>query len=1477
MTSNLNQRGGAGASLGGALGESNREGEGWTLVVSRRQRKKAGHPPRVSAGGAVRGKQTAGNASYGRFEILGDQREVDSCDEDRGYTHARKSVETEKWQTVTRKYKRTRDGMETRRASKVHGQRRTKTPIPARPSVHQIRSRVGKDATERVMVWGQGDLPVPQFWARLRMCCGPRIASRIIKVTRHNESQDLRRFEIYCRPYDCSNVLRACRENQGKWGWYVRRHTAARVFTRLLQEAKRPQSEVPQKGVGTQRNELRLGTLNVNGVRNKKADLQRLLEKRSLDCIALQETLLKATDWRLNVPGYRSYAVYGDGRDSRRGVAILLKNTIGAQTVGTSSPWHTFVRCFGLSAPVIVGTVYIPTTKRMGKTPLRTVRRQMEELRVKYPLDSIILMGDFNRTNTQVERWFNNLPDSVKVVPNRHKDAKRGTRKGKSARKIDHIVTYMAHQDDSIAKSRILRSFDMSDHYPVTSVYTCKRAENVDFEGGGNASMGVPNTVKTGWSRKIKSTEVPIPGSYWYNKGGARGKANHVSMINANYWAPLLELIEEGADESLSRLDRQAVADAAASKMVDVIHRVAEDHGLVRKVRSTATPPLKRQIAQAIDRRGKLHRYARRERGDAEQQAAAWTRYGEAKVQTKRLINADRRSRWVKALNTAAGQMRTDPKAFWRFTSSVAGWKRKDSNGGSQPVKHPDSGELLTGEAEIGEAWKTHYERLAADVTGNSRKPDKWADLWSASPKRRHLQELDGKITLEEMVESLKHLKRHKAPGKDGIPADFLKLAADETSAESPMGKALLEMLNLMWEHQMIPQEWRDSMVVSIPKKGDVTDMNNYRGISLMSTVLKVLVTIVSARLDKGFESNGLFSEAQAGFRRREECVTQAACLLEISKRRKIKGLPTYLMFVDLKKAYDTVPQEALMAKLDAYGVRGKMLSFIRELYSNSTIAVRNGDNLSESFCLNRGVRQGCPLSPILFNIFINDILDGTRKLGVPTPGVDGEKTSRVPGLLFADDLVAITPNKAKLAKMGDHLTQWLETNEMTAGIHKCGVMAIGRKTSKLERTPDRWKIAGENLPIVRTYGYLGMNFNKKLDVRAMMAGKVESAGVLVDRMLPFLRSRAMPVSMKVAVVRGVILPRLLFGAEVFGMKKEITHAMQVQINKALRLTAGMGARTTASNVAIWRELKIPPICASAAARRARALQKAASLRTVVARVVSTNFKSRCWTWSTGTHRWLNRYVHRLAAHVPPHQERISYVRGEWKEAEPKALSLQTEYLVWRREERIYRKAKTGQWYIKSNFDKMSLSGIRSAIYPRLAQGIAMIITCRVGGFWCAGRLARRGLIPDGWKRKCPCCKERVVEDLAHILFDCNNWKVGRERLLSPLITEAKAIMAKANSSDTEHKVALLLGGEYNGSAALKSWKKPVKHGELNSDEETEEIQDGMMRSPRVLEHGHLRVASFLVWMMASRRLVIEALGPGPNSQSPSVDLRPNG
>lgn len=197
-------------------------------------------------------------------------------------------------------------------------------------------------------------------------------------------------------------------------------------------------------------------------------------------------------------------------------------------------------------------------------------------------------------------------------------------------------------------------------------------------------------------------------------------------------------------------------------------------------------------------------------------------------------------------MKIACEDLRVDPRGFWQWSARAAGWRTRDASSGTQPVCHPDTGVLLTQVGDFGEAWRMHYERLARDETGNSRGAAKWENPRTRSG-RGYVSELDEDIMWPELRGALKKLKRHKAPGLDGIPADFLKLSIGDEPC--PMATALLCLTNLGWSSGKIPEAWRDSVVVSIPKKGDLTHMNDYRGISLMCTTLKALTVVVRDRI----------------------------------------------------------------------------------------------------------------------------------------------------------------------------------------------------------------------------------------------------------------------------------------------------------------------------------------------------------------------------------------------------------------------------------------------------------------------------------------------------------------------------------------------------------------------------------------------------------------------------------------------------
>ncbi|OMJ29803.1 Retrovirus-related Pol polyprotein from type-1 retrotransposable element R2, partial [Smittium culicis] len=145
-----------------------------------------------------------------------------------------------------------------------------------------------------------------------------------------------------------------------------------------------------------------------------------------------------------------------------------------------------------------------------------------------------------------------------------------------------------------------------------------------------------------------------------------------------------------------------------------------------------------------------------------------------------------------------------------------------------------------------------------------------------------------------------------------------------------------------------------------------------------------------------------------------------------------------------IAKAYDRVPHQALLRKIKTAGIGGKLYRMIEALCRSSKMCVRVGDRLSKIVEYNCGVRHGSPASPLLFDIFINDLLDGIK--GVKIPGIGAE----VPGLLFAEDAVVLAESPAELQIALEKLSAWSLKWEMQINQEKCGIMGINSSARML-------------------------------------------------------------------------------------------------------------------------------------------------------------------------------------------------------------------------------------------------------------------------------------------------------------------------------------------------------------------------------------------------------------------------------------------
>eukprot|EP01138_Halocafeteria_seosinensis_P001156 gb/GECG01001182.1/.p1 GENE.gb/GECG01001182.1/~~gb/GECG01001182.1/.p1 ORF type:complete len:791 (+),score=62.57 gb/GECG01001182.1/:1-2373(+) len=729
------------------------------------------------------------------------------------------------------------------------------------------------------------------MWAKVLQCLGQgSLAESVYKVLHVKQRDGGRRFDVLCSPARSEAVLASLRQHGRKWGWNCRAH---------IPFSRRRRGHVVGEAASVAG--LKFGSYNVCGVRSKKEELRHFLRAEKVELVALQETLLKEEDWRMSLPGYHCFDVPAEANEALRGVAIVLKRGWNGYEVGNRSPGRVFVRVSrdGVLEPTIFGSIYIPQARK--QRALREVKEQVVELRRKFPNDKMVLLGDWNLKAKALDRvlgkWGADLA-RVKMSGSR-KTRHRGPREG-----IDHIVISTPHAR-TVATAKVLRGYDLSDHWPVVS----------HFKQAGLQEATAPSSDEeaAGWRFCVQGVKVPNPGV-----ARANWPAQFKGIVMSNQWDALRELASTDLEE-----DSQAAIDEIGARTLSTCEEVAREQEVLKNRASRKNDvPLPRRIAKAISNRCKAYREARRADGSSpEELRLKWEVYTAARATCSALLREDRRKQWSRLVRKADADIKEDPRSFWNVASGLGNWRRKDASVGIQPVQDA-SGNLITDQARVSVAWREYYRSLASDVTGHSGDEEYWVDKVPDLPSLEgsgYVGDLNADISADELSRCLRKMKKRKAPGRDGIPAEFLQLCMVDSS--SSMFRAILRVCNRVWTSGYIPESWSDSIIISIPKKGDLTLMSNYRGISLMTVCLKILMVLVTKRLEAAFEGQGLFSRSQAGFRKLEECPGQVVALYELLKRRQLNGDPSYILFVDLKKAYDTVPHGALFVKLRKYGV----------------------------------------------------------------------------------------------------------------------------------------------------------------------------------------------------------------------------------------------------------------------------------------------------------------------------------------------------------------------------------------------------------------------------------------------------------------------------------------------------------------------------------------------------------------------------
>jgi exonuclease III len=427
-------------------------------------------------------------------------------------------------------------------------------------------------------------------------------------------------------------------------------------------------------------------------------------------------------------------------------------------------------------------------------------------------------------------------------------------------------------------------------------------------------------------------------------------------------------------------------------------------------------------------------------------------------------------------------------------------------------------GELLTEKGEIKRRWKEYVEELY----DKESKPE-MSEMGVEDEERVEDDNKGPEIIRGEIRKAIRNIKKGKAVGVDDIPAEFLKVLGEKAYSQ------LEELCMQIYMEGIWPDDFTQVVMIPIEKKHNATECSDHRTISLVSHASKILLQILTKRIEA--KTVSVIGKTQFGFRRGVGTRDAIGVLRTVVERSIEFGNEIYICFVDFEKAFDRVNWAKMLSILKNIGVDWRDRRLISELYMGQTAVVKIGEEYSEPCVIGRGVRQGCCLSPLLFSLYaeemMNEALEDTEE-GVVVGG------NLLKDIKFADDQAMIASREEGLQKLMDKVNATAQQYDMRINVKKTKVMKVTREgQGKVNIVID-----GQQLEQVSSFKYLGSWITEdgkcELEVRTRIARAKEAFSKRRE-----LLTKSLSHKIKKKMIKTLVWSIALYASETWTLRKE--------------------------------------------------------------------------------------------------------------------------------------------------------------------------------------------------------------------------------------------------------------------------------------------------------------------------------------------------
>ena len=395
--------------------------------------------------------------------------------------------------------------------------------------------------------------------------------------------------------------------------------------------------------------------------------------------------------------------------------------------------------------------------------------------------------------------------------------------------------------------------------------------------------------------------------------------------------------------------------------------------------------------------------------------------------------------------------------------------------------------------------------------------------------------------SVEETQEAIKNLKNGRAAGPDEVQAELFKYGGAELTFLTA------KIMQACWNQRSIPHSWQHSTIICLYKgkgAGSMRDTNSYRGISLLTLGNKILTNIIHTRLTNRIERSLL--ETQNAYRRNRGTTDAIFSLRRLIELHRNQTKPLYIVYVDIKKAFDSLPRDAIWEVLRNINIKGTLLEMIQVLYKNTTADVKLGTTTSVTFETTTGVKQGCAMSGTLFIAVFDAILrtctrDHNSGITVKWRIPKGRKcrgdtvggTEGVGHLAYADDLCICSNDINKLRNTSAALASTLEYWGLSININKTKIQVLQQE--KVAR-PVSIMIKGQELEQVKVFMYLGSIIEENGEINATISHNIRSAWSKIKYLDRLWNNSTLSRNTKTRFFKAFVIPRLTYACSTWAV-----------------------------------------------------------------------------------------------------------------------------------------------------------------------------------------------------------------------------------------------------------------------------------------------------------------------------------------------------